>query len=192
MRPARRPGDEELAPRGVAGSSRDRRQASRRSWGTPDFAPSDRRPFIHGARNSGAIVRSRPLLIARREAPERSNGAAEKCEGPFAETWLADLLGGGAVLRRVQDQAARQIRSDQTLMRGRKDEAAAHHVEPISGPVILVENGGERGSLAGRGRRRIAPVVEGVRRSVRKECRRRSTCASGRPPGPPRRPSRPV
>ena len=54
-------------------------------------------------------------------------------------------------------------------MRGRKDEAAAHHVEPISGPVILVENGRERGSLAGRGWRRIAPVVEGMRRSVRKQ-----------------------
>jgi hypothetical protein len=54
-------------------------------------------------------------------------------------------------------------------MRGRKDEAAAHHVEAISGSVILVENGGERGSLAGRGRRRIAPVVERMRRSVRKQ-----------------------
>jgi len=54
-------------------------------------------------------------------------------------------------------------------MRGRKVEAAAHHVEPISGPVILVENGRERGSPVGRGRRRIAPVVEGMRRSVRKQ-----------------------
>ncbi len=32
-----------------------------------------------------------------------------------------------------------------------------------------MENGSERGSLAGRGRRRTAPVVEGMRRSVRKQ-----------------------
>jgi hypothetical protein len=69
----------------------------------------------------------------------------------------------------MQDQAARQIGSDQTLMRGRKDEAAAHHVQPISYPVILMENRGERRPLAGRDRRRIALVVEGMRRSVGKQ-----------------------
>jgi len=54
-------------------------------------------------------------------------------------------------------------------MRGRKDEAAAHHVEAISGPVVFVENNVERGSLAGRGRGRIAPVAEGMRRSMGKQ-----------------------
>ena len=54
-------------------------------------------------------------------------------------------------------------------MRRRKDEAAAHYVEPISGSVILVENGRECGSLVGRGRGRVAPVVEDVCRPVRKQ-----------------------
>ena len=54
-------------------------------------------------------------------------------------------------------------------MRGRTDEAAAQYVEAISRPVILVEHDFERGSLASRGRRRIAAVVEGMRRSVGKE-----------------------
>jgi len=54
-------------------------------------------------------------------------------------------------------------------MRGREDEAAAHHVEPISRPVILVKNGRQRGSLAGRGRGGFASVVQHVRGSVRKQ-----------------------
>jgi hypothetical protein len=43
---------------------------------------------------------------------------------------------------------------------------AARHVEAIARPVTLLENEVERGSLAGRGRSRIAPVVE---RSVSKQ-----------------------
>src|SRR3954465_9269861 len=54
-------------------------------------------------------------------------------------------------------------------MRGRKNEAAAHHVEAISRPVILMENDVERGPLAGRDRRRIALVMERMRRPMGKQ-----------------------
>jgi hypothetical protein len=54
-------------------------------------------------------------------------------------------------------------------MRGRNNEAAAHHIEAISRPLILMENDVERGPLAGRGRRRVAPVVERIRRSMGKQ-----------------------
>src|ERR1700719_2518877 len=54
-------------------------------------------------------------------------------------------------------------------MCGRNNEAAAHHIEAISRPLILMENDVERGPLAGRGRRRVAPVVERIRRSMGKQ-----------------------
>src|SRR5689334_24761245 len=54
-------------------------------------------------------------------------------------------------------------------MRGRKNEAATHHVEAISCTLVLMENDVERRALAGRGRRRIALVVERMRRPMRKQ-----------------------
>lgn len=58
--------------------------------------------------------------------------------------------------------------STRTMANARQSRApAVHHLEPISGPVILVENGVDRSSLARR--RRIDAVVEGMCRSVRKQ-----------------------